>query len=72
MRYRNVHSWKIAVTEDDIFVARLFEPIRAVEWYAEKSASNHRKHGIDFDEATEVFYGTSLLRRSDRDGEERC
>jgi uncharacterized protein len=71
VRYRNVHSWKLAVTEDDIFVARLFEHIRAVEWYAEKSASNHRKHGIDFDEATEVFYGTSLLRRSDRDGEER-
>ena len=59
------------MTEDDIFVARLFEHIRAVEWHEEKSASNRRKHGIDFDEAIEVFYGTSLLRRSDRDGEER-
>ena len=71
MRYRNVRAWKLAVTEDDMFVARLFERIRAVEWHAEKSASNRRKPGIDFDEAIEVFYGTRLVRRSDRDGEER-
>jgi uncharacterized protein len=59
------------MAEDDIFVRRLFERIRAVEWNEEKAASNRRKHGIDFDEAIEIFYGTSLLRRSDRDTEER-
>jgi uncharacterized DUF497 family protein len=56
---------------EDYVVERLFERIETVEWNAEKAASNRRKHGIDFDEATEVFYGTSLLRRSDRNTEER-
>jgi uncharacterized protein len=59
------------MTEDDIFVARLFERIRAVEWNAEKAENNRRKHGIDFDDAVEIFYGPSLLRRSDRNDEER-
>jgi uncharacterized DUF497 family protein len=59
------------MAEDDIFVQRLFERVRSVEWNEEKAASNRRKHGIDFDEAIEIFYGTSLLRRSDRNGEER-
>jgi uncharacterized DUF497 family protein len=59
------------MTEDGILVRRLFERIRAVEWNEEKAASNRRKHGIDFDEAIAIFYGTSLLRRSDRDTEER-
>jgi uncharacterized protein len=59
------------MAEDDIFVRRLFERIRAVEWNEDKAASNRRKHGIDFDEAVEIFYGTSLLRRSDRKTEER-
>lgn len=36
-----------------------------------KAVSNRRKHGIDFDEAVEVFYGLSLVRRSDRNKEER-
>jgi hypothetical protein len=56
---------------DDMVIRRLFDRIRAVEWDEEKAASNRRKHGIDFDEAVEVFYGASLLRRSDRDTEER-
>ncbi len=59
------------MAEDNIFVERLFERIRTVEWNEEKAASNRRKHGIDFDEAIEIFYGTSLLRRSDRNAEER-
>ena len=59
------------MAEDDIFVRRLFERIRAIEWNEAKAASNRRKHGIDFDEAVEIFYGTSLLRRSDRNDEER-
>lgn len=59
------------MTAEDILVRRLFEHARAVEWNEEKAASNRRKHGIDFDEAIEVFYGMSLLRRSDRKSEER-
>ena len=59
------------MTEDDIFIRRFFERVRAVEWDEAKAASNHRKHGIDFDEATEVFYSESLVRRSDRNKEER-
>jgi hypothetical protein len=59
------------MAEDEIVVQRLFERIQAVEWNEEKAASNRRKHGIDFDEAIEVFYGATLLRRSDRNMEER-
>jgi uncharacterized protein len=50
---------------------RLFDRIRTVEWDTRKAASNRRKHGIDFDEAIEVFYGPNLVRRSDRNNEER-
>jgi uncharacterized protein len=59
------------MAENDVVVRRLFEHIQAVEWNEDKAASNRRKHGIDFDEAIEIFYGTSLLRRSDRHTEER-
>jgi uncharacterized protein len=59
------------MAEDEVLVRRLFERIRAVEWHEEKAASNRSKHGIDFDDAVEIFYGTSLLRRSDRKSEER-
>jgi hypothetical protein len=58
------------MTEDDSF-DRLFARTRAVEWNAEKAASNRRKHGIDFDDAVEVFDGPCLIRRSDRNKEER-
>ena len=57
--------------EDDIFDRRPFERISAFEWTAEKAASNRRKHGIDFDEAISVFYCPYLVRRSDRNKEER-
>jgi hypothetical protein len=59
------------MAEGDIVVRRLFERIRSVEWNERKAASNRRKHGIDFDEAIDVFYGPCLLRRSDRNLEER-
>src|SRR5438552_498377 len=49
----------------------LLERIRAVEWNEAKAASNRRKHGIDFDEATGALYGPVLLSRSDRNNEER-
>lgn len=59
------------MAEDDSFDRRLFERIRAFEWNAEKAASNRRKHGIDFDDAVEVFYSPCLIRRSDRNTEAR-
>jgi uncharacterized protein len=36
-----------------------------------KNRSNLAKHGIDFDDAVEIFYGSVVLRRSDRNNEER-
>jgi uncharacterized protein len=51
--------------------SRFIERARAFEWSEEKAASNRRKHGIDFDDAIEIFYGPNLLRRSDRNEEER-
>jgi uncharacterized DUF497 family protein len=40
-------------------------------WDDEKRELNLAKHGIDFDGAIEVFYGPIILRRSDRNNEER-
>jgi uncharacterized protein len=62
---------RIAAVESDSFVERLFGQTTRVEWDAAKAASNRDKHGIDFDEAIEIFYGPSLLRRSDRNAEAR-
>jgi uncharacterized protein len=45
--------------------------IRGFEWNSEKSESNLTKHGFDFEEASQIFYGPILLRRSDRNNEER-
>lgn len=59
------------MAQNDIVVRRLFGNVRAVEWDEQKAASNRRKHGIDFEDAVEVLYGTSLLHRSDRNKEER-
>jgi uncharacterized DUF497 family protein len=41
------------------------------EWDERKSELNRTKHGIDFEDAIEVFYGSIVLRRSDRNNEER-
>jgi uncharacterized DUF497 family protein len=41
------------------------------EWDDEKRELNLAKHGIDFDNAIEVFHGPIILRRSDRNNEER-
>jgi uncharacterized DUF497 family protein len=40
-------------------------------WDTRKNEINKQKHGIDFDDAVEVFYKPILLRRSDRNTEER-
>ena len=49
----------------------LFASVRAVEWSEQKAEANRRKHGIDFDEATEALCKPVLVRRSDRNNEER-
>ncbi|MBV9560835.1 MAG: BrnT family toxin [Bradyrhizobium sp.] len=41
------------------------------EWDEDKSKANRQKHGIDFEDATRIFYGPVLLRRSARNDEER-
>ena len=48
-----------------------FDRIVAFEWSSNKRKINLSKHGIDFEDATEVFYGPVILRRSDRNNEER-
>jgi uncharacterized DUF497 family protein len=44
---------------------------KGFEWDDEKSRRNLSKHGIDFDDAKEVFYGPVIIRQSNRDSEER-
>jgi len=39
------------------------------EW--DDGKSNLGKHGIDFEDASEVFYGPIILRQSNRNNEER-
>jgi hypothetical protein len=49
---------------------KLLQPA-SFEWDNRKSNSNLAKHGIDFEDASQVFYEPILLRRSDRNNEER-
>ena len=41
------------------------------EWDDQKCKLNRAKHGIDFDNAIEIFQEPIILRRSDRNNEER-
>jgi uncharacterized protein len=41
------------------------------EWDEDKNEANLAKHGIDFDEAIGVFYEPLVVRRSNRNDEER-
>lgn len=41
------------------------------EWDAEKNRANRTKHGIDFEDATDVFDGTAIFYESKREGENR-
>lgn len=41
------------------------------EWDENKSEINLAKHAIAFDDASEIFYGKIVVRRSDRNNEER-
>lgn len=45
--------------------------VRAFEWDEDKNALNRVKHNLDFDDAIDIFYAPILLRRSDRNNEER-
>jgi|SRR5580704_14316912 uncharacterized DUF497 family protein len=47
-------------------VQRLFAGVRGFEWDSNKREVNLRKHGIDFEDAIEVFDGPILVHRSDR------
>jgi uncharacterized protein len=48
-----------------------YESVDKFDWNERKSEQNLAKHGIDFEDATEVFYGPIILHRSDRKNEER-
>ncbi len=41
------------------------------EWDEDKSKANLIKHGLDFEDAQEVFYGPIIVRGSNRNSEER-
>ena len=41
------------------------------EWDENKSNANLVKHGIDFEDVTEVFYGPVIIRGSNRNNKER-
>jgi hypothetical protein len=41
------------------------------EWDANKSKSNLAKHGFDFEDASQIFYDSMLVHRSNRNDEER-
>jgi uncharacterized DUF497 family protein len=45
--------------------------LEGFEWDENKSNANFEKHGYDFEDASQVFYGPIVLRRSDRNSEER-
>ncbi len=45
--------------------------VGSFEWDENKNQLNLAKHGIDFDDAVEIFDGPILLCRSDRNHEER-
>lgn len=41
------------------------------EWDEEKSRANLIKHGISFDDVSQIFYGTVVVKGSNRNDEER-
>lgn len=45
--------------------------LASFEWDEEKNKLNEAKHGINFETASEIFYDSVLVRRSDRNNEER-
>lgn len=47
------------------------EAPKGFEWDDDKNRQNIEKHGIDFEDAIDIFDGPILLYRSDRNHEER-
>lgn len=47
------------------------EPPIEFEWDVRKSDANLAKHGFDFEEASQIFYGAIFVRSSNRSNEER-
>ncbi|EKS36974.1 MULTISPECIES: BrnT family toxin [Afipia] len=47
------------------------ESPKGFEWDGDKNRRNIEKHGIDFEDAVDIFDGPLLLYRSDRNNEER-
>jgi len=45
--------------------------VEGFEWDEEKNKANIAKHGIDFEDVIQIFYGPITLHRSDRNNEER-
>lgn len=41
------------------------------EWDEEKNRTNLVKHGISFEDASQIFYGPVVVKQSDRHDEER-
>jgi uncharacterized DUF497 family protein len=41
------------------------------EWDEQKNLLNRAKHGIDFEDAVDIFYGPIIFRQSNRNNEER-
>lgn len=41
------------------------------EWDEEKNRANLAKHGISFDDASQIFYELVVIKRSNRNDEER-
>lgn len=49
-----------------------FSPLSTFfEWNEEKNRANLIKHGISFDDASQIFYGLTVVKRSNRSDEER-
>jgi uncharacterized DUF497 family protein len=46
-------------------------PAAGFEWDETKSQANLVKHGITFDDASEIFYGPVIIKGSRRNDEER-
>jgi uncharacterized DUF497 family protein len=45
--------------------------VAGFEWDEAKSRANLIKHGISFDDASEIFYGPIVVKGSNRNNEER-
>jgi uncharacterized protein len=64
-------TWQGTLEMADQIVTSDFPTPASFEWDERKNLLNLAKHGIDFDDAIEVFHGRIILRQSDRNNEER-